>query len=471
MQFTRIEYAVLLAGAFVLYWALARARVLRMLVLLAASYIFYGFWDWRYLALIVGSSALDYYVGAAIANSDEERRRKRLLLVSLVGNLGLLAAFKYFNFFADSAQALLSQLGVEIARAHLDVALPVGISFYTFQSMSYTIDIYRRELQPAQNPLNFLVFVAFFPQLVAGPIVRAREFLPQLESEPAIDRGTAGRAFFLIAIGLVKKNVIADLLAVNLVDRVFDTPLRYTSLEQLMGVYGYAFQIYCDFSAYTDIAMGSALLFGLKLPQNFDSPYRAASLREFWHRWHISLSSWLRDYLYIPLGGSHKSSARTYVNLTATMLLGGLWHGADWKFVIWGALHGLGLAFTRAFQRLRPEAKPLGGVARVLAMIVTFHFVCLAWIFFRAKSFDHAWQLLGGLFTFSGGAANITPLIWTMLGLALVTHLLPDRIVDGAREILAEMPAPIQAAVLVLAVLLVRWAGTTEVVPFIYFQF
>jgi D-alanyl-lipoteichoic acid acyltransferase DltB (MBOAT superfamily) len=475
LLFHSLEYALLLATVFVAYFALARWGVLRLLVLLAASYLFYAWWSPYYLVLIIGSSVLDYLVGGALHRSSDERRRRALLLVSLVGNLGLLATFKYFNFFADSVHIALTHLGVPAGRLHLDVVIPVGISFYTFQSLSYTIDIYRRKLEPVDGPLPFLVFVAFFPQLVAGPIVRAAEFLPQLRLDPRLSAVQGGRGLFWIGVGLAKKVVIADLLAVNLVDRVFEMPARYTSAELLCGVYGYALQIYCDFSAYSDIAIGSALLLGLSLPQNFDAPYRAVNLRDFWRRWHISLSTWLRDYLYISLGGSRGGPWKTYRNLILTMLLGGLWHGAGWTFVAWGALHGVGLAATRAFQRAAGDWQPAAPTARRLIHLflvaVTFHYVCLGWVFFRAPSFATAWDVLRGLGALSGGTANVSPLLWALLGAGALTHLVPDRWVERGRDLVVWLPAPAQALLLAATVVAVRLARTTEVVPFIYFQF
>jgi alginate O-acetyltransferase complex protein AlgI len=470
MLFNSLEYAVLLTAVFVAYWSLAKLNVLRLLALLLASYLFYAWWSPYYLILIILSSTLDYFVGGMLHRSRGQARRKLLLIVSLVGNLGLLATFKYFNFFVDSIGLAAGQLGLSPPDLHLNVVVPVGISFYTFQSLSYTIDIYRGKLEPVRNPLSFLVFVAFFPQLVAGPIVRAADFLPQLQPTPAMSAQQGGRGLFWIGVGLVKKVVIADLLAVNIVDRVFATPARYTSSELLAGVYGYAGQIYCDFSAYSDIAIGSALLLGLTLPVNFDAPYRAHNLQNFWRRWHISLSSWLRDYLYISLGGSRGGDLKTYRNLALTMLLGGLWHGAGWTFVAWGALHGGGLAVTRAFQRATGAGESRG-VTRALMIVVTFHYVCLGWIFFRAPSFERAWEVLRGLFSFTGGTANVNWLIWALLGGVLLTHVVPDRAVRACRDLVVWLPAPVQGLLLLATVVGVQYARTAEVVPFIYFQF
>ncbi|HEY4121366.1 MAG TPA: MBOAT family O-acyltransferase, partial [Byssovorax sp.] len=374
MLFTTSKYAIFFAVAFTVSWTLASlARRLapgsraalwpRLGFLLAASYFFYAAWDWRYLPLIFGSSTVDFFLARAIAQTRRAgvdpaagaRRRKRLLVVTVALNLGFLGFFKYWDFALDNALALRSLVtgaAPAITSAKLLVLLPpVGISFFTFESMSYVIDVYRGDLEAHDSYFRYLLFVSFFPHLVAGPIVRPRDLLPQLEKPPVLTRGAAGEAMFLIAIGLVKKLVLSDQLATNLVDRVFQRPDAYSALEVLCGVYGYAAQIYCDFSGYTDIAIGSALLLGVRFPKNFDAPYKATNLADFWRRWHISLSTWLRDYLYIPLGGSRGAPWQTYRNLMLTMILGGLWHGANWTFVFWGFLHGLGLAVTRWWQR------------------------------------------------------------------------------------------------------------------------
>jgi len=470
MHFASLEYGILLGGVFLLYWAFGRRSLPRLIVLLVASYTFYAWWNPTYLLLIVASTALDFVAGRQLQASTSARSRKRWLMLSLVGNLGLLGIFKYFNFVARSIASVARRLGLAVKPLRLDVALPVGISFYTFQSMSYTIDIFRGALEPTGSALAFAVFVAFFPQLVAGPIVRARYFLPQLTVDPSLDAETGARGFVLIAIGLLKKVVIADLLAVNLVDRVFEMPQLYTSAELLMGLYGYALQIYCDFSAYSDIAIGSGLLLGLQLPDNFDAPYRATDLRDFWRRWHISLSTWLRDYLYIPLGGSRGGAWRTYRNLAITMVLGGLWHGAAWTFVLWGAVHGVGLALTRMWQRrFGGTWRPPGW--RLLCVVATFHVVCLGWILFRATDLGDARQMLAGLAQLSGGTANISPMLWGLLLAGFATHAMPDRLVRGLERAAIRLPVLAQAAALVGVVLGVRYLGTTEAVPFIYFQF
>ena len=328
MHFHSLDYLTFLAFAVCGYWLLFRSHLLRLAFVFAASCVFYMAWNPAYIVLILTSTVIDYTVGLRIAGARSPRGKRGWLLVSLIGNLGLLGVFKYYNFFATATADTLALFGVSIAPARLDVLLPVGISFYTFQTLSYTIDSYRGRMQPTRNFLRFAFFVTFFPQLVAGPIVRASELLPQLERIPKLVPQAVSNAVFLIAVGLIKKVAVADYLAVNLVDRVFDDPSAYSSAEVMLALYGYTMQIYCDFSGYTDVARGSAMLFGLRLPENFDRPYQATSPAEFWRRWHMTLSTWLRDYLYFPLGGSHGSAVRAYFNLGLTMFLIGLWHGA-----------------------------------------------------------------------------------------------------------------------------------------------
>ncbi len=349
-----------------------------------------------------------------------------MLAITVALNLGFLGFFKYWNFAIENGHLLAAVLtGGHGAPAGAGDALkvllpPVGISFFTFESMSYVIDVYRGELQPHRSYLRYLLFVAFFPHLVAGPIVRPRDLLPQLERKPSLTREMGGEALFLIALGLIKKLVISDQLSSNLVDRVFERPASFSAIEVLAGVYGYAVQIYCDFSGYTDIAIGSALLLGVRFPLNFDAPYQATNIADFWRRWHISLSTWLRDYLYIPLGGNRGSAWKTYRNLMLTMVLGGLWHGASWTFVFWGFLHGLGLGITRAWERRRgPAARAAwGGVlGRVVGTLLTFHYVCLAWIFFRAPTFSRAVLVLKQLRTRTTFHPNLPPYVVALLAI------------------------------------------------------
>jgi alginate O-acetyltransferase complex protein AlgI len=458
----------------VIAYALLRARKVRLLFLLGASYVFYAHWDWRFLPLIWGSSTADWLLGNAIGRATDPRRRKLWLLGTVVLNLGVLAIFKYLNFGIDSARAALTALGVEAPEIALRVALPVGISFFTFESMSYVIDIYRRQIEPQKSYLEYLSFVAFFPHLVAGPIVRPRDLLPQLAGPPRWSSAEGSEALFLIAVGLLKKVAIGDYLALNLVDRVFDAPAQYSALECYAGVLGYAVQIYCDFSGYTDIAIGSALLLGVRFPLNFDAPYKAISIVDFWRRWHISLSTWLRDYLYIPLGGNRKGPARTYLNLMLTMLLGGLWHGANWTFVAWGGLHGAALALTRAYQNWRESRgrTPSRSLAvNALCVLLTFHLVCAAWIFFRAETFQRAWSMFAQLSTFTTHHPNLDSRVVAVLAVGLIGHWAPERWYSGARDLYARLPAPAQGIALFCAALGVRQMASAEAVPFVYFQF
>jgi D-alanyl-lipoteichoic acid acyltransferase DltB (MBOAT superfamily) len=465
---------VLSALALVVAVLIVRARKVRVVFLLGASYAFYAYWDWRFLPLIWASSTIDWLLGNAIGRAHDPARRRLWLAGTVVINLGVLAVFKYANFGIDSARAVLTALGVHAPETTLRIALPIGVSFFTFESMSYVIDIYRRELEPHPSYLEYLCFVAFFPHLVAGPIVRPRDLLPQIAGPPRFNAGEGSEALFLIAVGLCKKVAIGDYLALNLVDRVFDAPLQYSSLECYAGVLGYAVQIYCDFSGYTDIAIGSALLLGIRFPLNFDAPYKATNIADFWRRWHISLSTWLRDYLYIPLGGNRKGRVRTYVNLLLTMLLGGLWHGANWTFVVWGGLHGTALALTRAVHERRavrahpPTRITLGRVASVVG---TFHLVCVGWVFFRSESFGKAWLIFDRLLSLTTHHSNLSGPVLGVLALGLASHYVPEGWYAAARRSFVGLPAPAQGVALFLACLAIRTMASAQAVPFVYFQF
>jgi alginate O-acetyltransferase complex protein AlgI len=459
--------AVLMAIA-----VLLRTKQLRLLFIVAASYVFYAHWDWHFLPLIWGSSTIDWWLGQKIGNSEDPRRRRTWLMATVVVNLGALGLFKYWNFGIDSARAALDMLGVHMPDITLRLALPVGISFFTFESMSYVIDVYRRQIQPHKSYLEYLGFVAFFPHLVAGPIIRPRDLLPQLSAPPRFDPVAGSDGLYLIATGLLKKVAIGDTLATQLIDRIFDAPLQYSGLECYLAVVGYAVQIYCDFSGYTDIAIGSAQLLGIRFPVNFNAPYKAQNLSDFWHRWHISLSSWLRDYLYIPLGGNRQGPGRTYVNLLLTMLLGGLWHGANWTFVVWGAIHGTGLGVTRWFERHRSkDAPPAGMLRQALNVFVTFHLVCVTWVFFRSSDFHIAGLMFQRMATLSTYHPNIHSLPMAMLGLGLVTHYLPSDWTRALRGSFVRMPGYAQGVALLLAAIALRQMQSAEAVPFVYFQF
>jgi alginate O-acetyltransferase complex protein AlgI len=475
MLFSSVQYAALLLGTFVGYWALSAAlpqrRTPRHALLLAASYLFYGTWNPKFLALVFATSSQDYAIGRLLGRTSRPAGRRALLAASVALDLSVLGAFKYFDFFADSFVALLGVFGIAAEPWHLGWLLPVGISFYTFQTLSYTIDVYRRRIEPTRNYLDYLLFVAFFPQLLAGPIARAKGFLPQLLSPPALSSERASRALFFIGVGLVKKIGIADVLGAHLVNPVFSNPEMYSAAETLAAVYGYTFQIYADFSAYSDIAIGSAALLGFELPQNFDAPYRSASLREFWQRWHISLSSWLRDYLYIPLGGSRHGAIRTYLALLATMFLGGLWHGASATFVVWGLIHGTALVLTRIVQRSGLPARMGPGARRALGIAVTFHIVAAAWVFFRAPSFEVALGVFRSLGSGEFGVANLGLPAFVGLALAVATHAVPDGLCEKIVILFHKIPAPVQAVLLVGAAVAVRQIASVDVAPFIYFQF
>ncbi len=403
MIFNSLTFLVFLTIFLTLYFSSSGKG--RLWVCLLGSYVFYGWWDYRFLLLIMFSTIVDYLFGMYIDRSEEQSRRKAVLTMSCIVNLSLLGFFKYFNFFIDSFQHVSDTVGLGTSLTTLNIILPVGISFYTFQSMSYTIDVYRREIRMEPSLLRFATFIAFFPQLVAGPIVRARDFLPQLHSDHPFNWDNVTTGTGLVLAGYFKKVVVADGAAL-IVDRIFDQTSLQSSLGLAVGVVLYAFQIYCDFSGYSDIAIGLARVMGFEFPENFRTPYISKSFSEFWQRWHISLSSWLRDYLYIPLGGNRDGTFHTYRNLMITMLLGGLWHGADWKFVIWGGLHGMYLVVQRLignrWQRLRTALYIPNWLSGWLEMALVFGLTCLAWVFFRAHSAGEAWDIIGRIATLDG---------------------------------------------------------------------
>ncbi len=400
-------------------------------LLLAASYCFYGAWDWRFLSLIMTSTLVDFIAGRVLANTDKASRRRAALVFSLIVNLGLLGFFKYFGFFVDSAVTLLESVGLHADRPTLAIVLPVGISFYTFQTMGYTIDVFHRKLEPTRNLLDYALFVSFFPQLVAGPIERASHLLPMLQKRRVLTRDQITRGVFLILLGLMKKVAIADALAGS-VGAIYGTADDISGLDVTLATYAFAFQILCDFSAYTDIARGTAKLFGIDLRNNFNAPYFAISPSDFWQRWHISLSTWLRDFLYIPLGGNRGSKLLTYRNLMLTMVLGGLWHGALWNFVLWGFYHGVLLCGFRLLSRRRvapsseafPRPRRSWGraVMRALGILVFFQITCYGWLLFRADSFQQIVSMTTDLFTFDNwlSLSMSRPKLTGLLGLMFI---------------------------------------------------
>jgi D-alanyl-lipoteichoic acid acyltransferase DltB (MBOAT superfamily) len=390
MVFNSLQFAVFFLVVYVLYLVLPHRLQNRML--LVASYVFYGAWDWRFLSLIAISTVVDFYCGRAMQESSSESQRKRLLLVSITANLSMLGFFKYFGFFSESLAALFIKFGINLDPVTLNIVLPVGISFYTFQTLSYTIDIYRRDMRPCPNFLDFALFVAFFPQLVAGPIERAKHLIPQLTRPRSLSSGMVAGGIYLVVWGLFKKVVIADNLGIY-VDDTFAKQGDFANGEVFVAVLAFAFQIYCDFSGYSDIARGLAKMLGIDLMLNFNLPYIARNPSDFWRRWHISLSTWLRDYLYLSLGGNRLGVHRTYINLIIVMLLGGLWHGAAWNFVFWGAYHGLLLAIHRAI-RPRLDAITAGFGTRMksttslLSIFFMFGLTLYGWLLFRVNGLD-----------------------------------------------------------------------------------
>lgn len=482
MTFNSIQYALFLPVVVACYWSLPRRG--RLPLLLIASYVFYGTWDYRFLSLIVISTLVDHTVARVMGRTDAEGRRRMLLATSLIANLAILGFFKYFDFFIGSAAGLLSRMGLEANPAFLRVVLPVGISFYTFQTISYTFDVYRRKIEPCRNLVLFAVYVAYFPQLVAGPIERARRLLPQLASDkaPPETRRLAG-AIGLITLGLLKKVVIADRLAV-FVDQIYGNHQDAGSSALLLAIVAFAIQVYGDFSGYTDIARGSSQLFSIDLMENFRQPHLARNITEFWQRWHISLSSWLREYLYVPLGGNQGGRARTYRNLFLTMLLGGLWHGAAWTYVIWGGLHGIYLSIHRAVggsQRSSPqlpragEPKDDSGLPRsageFLAVGGTFVLVAMTLVMFRSGSVTQALEIYGGLFS----AGGTMPIGGYALEILLLTAAAFCIDVLGRLNIewgsIAVARPRLAGAAAGLCLSLVIMASGTQTVPFIYFQF
>ncbi len=405
MLFNSISFLIFLPIAFILYWGLfKRSLKLQNIFLLIASYFFYGWWDYRFLALIAASTLVDYFIGKFLQKTENETQRKILLILSLVFNLGLLGFFKYYNFFIESWINSWANLGVEMHLSSLNIILPVGISFYTFQTLSYTIDVYRRKIEPTLNIINFSVFVAFFPQLVAGPIERAKHLLPQFSKKRIFKEERAISGIHLILWGLFKKIVIADSCAIY-VNAIFNDYENMNSVTLLLGAFYFTFQIYGDFSGYSDIAIGTGRLFGFDLMRNFNFPYFSRNIAEFWRRWHISLSTWFRDYLYIPLGGSRGSKWQQVRNVFIIFLVSGFWHGANWTFVIWGGLHALFFLplllgdQNRKHLNQVAENKLLPSFRELLQMLFTFGLTCFAWIFFRADSLGDAVNFIKRIFT------------------------------------------------------------------------
>lgn len=475
MLFNSIPFLVFLPTAFAGYWLLRGSRHGQNVFVLAASYLFYGWWDWRFLALVIASSTVDYSVGLGLGHSESRGRRRALLAASLAVNLGLLGFFKYVDFFGASLAAALSGVGLDVSWTTLNVVLPVGISFYTFQTLSYTIDVYRREIEPTRDVVAFFAYVAFFPQLVAGPIERARSLLPQFTAPRSFVDRDAIDGLRQILWGLFKKVAVADSCGI-VVDDVFGDPGAYSPLSLALGTVFFALQIYGDFSGYSDIAIGTARLFGFRLSRNFAYPYFARDIAEFWRRWHISLTTWFRDYVYIPLGGSRGGRARALRNVTVVFLVSALWHGASWTFVVWGALHALyfvplflGKRHRRHTGVVAPDRR-LPSAGEAAAMAGTFALTCVGWIFFRATSISGAVEYLTRMVT---ADSWVTPLRFgtdaALLGIGMLAWEWRQRRHEHALEVETMPRAMRRALYLLLITLIVEYASAPR--DFIYFQF
>ncbi len=469
-------FIFLFTGFMYVYFLVYKQHRAKTIFVILFSLYFYYKSSGIYFLLLILSAIVDFLLANAIFRAEGARKKKVILIISLVLNLGMLAYFKYTNFFYSIICDITAQ-----SFSPLSIFLPVGVSFFTFQSLSYTIDIYRGKLKPVKSFLDYTFFVTFFPQLVAGPIVRAADFIPQIFKPLKVTDEMIGRGIFLIASGVIKKVVIADFISANFVDRIFEHPTLYTGLENLFGVYGYALQIYCDFSGYSDMAIGIALLIGFHFKINFDSPYQSKNITEFWKRWHISLSTWLKDYLYISLGGNRKGRIRTYINLFITMLLGGLWHGAGFRFVLWGVMHGIALAIHKLYLEVFPAKTANRSPVRqflitTLSVFVTFHFVSFCWIFFRADNMETAMQMIRQIvfhfnpqifFEFITGYKSV--LLMMLIGYAL--HFIPKSAELKTENIVTNLPLLLKVVFMMLVILLVVQFKSSEIQPFIYFQF
>jgi D-alanyl-lipoteichoic acid acyltransferase DltB (MBOAT superfamily) len=468
MLFPTISFAVFFAVVFPITWALNSANTWKKWFLVAASYYFYAFWRVEFTLLLAASSVGNYAIALALGVLPDGRARKLVLWLAVVANLSVLGFFKYWDFFAAQLIDLSGLLGLGGNVPFVEMALPVAISFLTFHALSYVIDVYDRTLKPTTSLVDILLYISFFPHLVAGPIVRAAKFLSQTTHASYLTDVRLAQSVFLIVGGLFKKVIIANYLSTDFVDGVFRAPADFSSLDLLLGMYAYALQIYCDFSAYTDIAIGVANLLGYQFPQNFNQPYRALSVQDFWRRWHITLSTWLRDYLYIRLGGNRGGRVRTYVNVMVTMLLGGLWHGASWNFVLWGGLHGAALVVERV---LGLTAKPRTRLGAALAWLVTFHFVCLTWVFFRSPSNEATLAYFTTLFSGASWSTTMTPLVASVLALGALTQVLPTRWFEALEARYQAGSLAFKVALPSAVIFLISVAAPGGIAPFIYFQF
>jgi alginate O-acetyltransferase complex protein AlgI len=475
--FPTIDFAIFFGIVFVLNWLLAPFPKPWRVVMLAASYFFYAWWDWHFIFLLMASTLITVVGGRAINKARAPIAKRNWLIVTVIADLGMLGWFKYYGFFSLTFDNTVNHFGFGHPVPLLQVILPIGISFFTFMALSYVIDIYRGSLEPAPW-LDVAVYLSFFPHLIAGPIVRGSDLLPQIRRANRRDprRIALPRAAYLIFAGLFKKVVLSSYVSSAIVDPVFANPHSHSALEVLFAIWGFAVQIYCDFSGYTDIAIGLALLLGFRFPENFDGPYTARSLQDFWRRWHITLSLWLRDYLYIPLGGNQGSRGMLYRNIIITMVLGGLWHGAAWTFIIWGAIHGFGQCIgharraNRIAMGLPPQAE--GRWALAWQRFATFQIVCLGWIFFRSTSMANAVAMLGRLAT---GWGQASPLVRFPVVLAIVVGIgiqyLPKGLALRTQEVFSRLSLVMQGAALAVILLIITTLGPPGVAPFIYYRF
>jgi alginate O-acetyltransferase complex protein AlgI len=482
MLFNSFEFAIFLPVVFIIYWFITNRNLrVQNLTILIASYFFYGWWDWRFLSLIIFSTVVDFVVGQGLRKTEHGLTRKLLLWMSIIVNLGLLGVFKYYNFFLDSLYNAAPGLQAVMGFNTLSIILPVGISFYTFQTLSYTIDIYKRKLEPTNDFIAFAAYVAFFPQLVAGPIERATNLLPQFKKERIFNYTAAVDGMRQILWGLFKKIVIADNSAV-FANEIFANSESYSGSVLLFGALFFAIQIYGDFSGYSDIAIGTARLFGFNLMRNFAFPYFSRDIAEFWRRWHISLSTWFRDYLYIPLGGSRGGTGMQVRNIFIIFIVSGFWHGANWTFIVWGALHALfflPLLLTnrnRKYLDIAAKGRLLPSLKELFSMAVTFGIVLIAWVFFRAEDLGHAFRYLGGIFSgslftvpsFHDSRKALT--IFILITVFIITEWLGREREYAIAGLDFRFKKPVRYAIYYAIILVIFWAGGQEQ-EFIYFQF
>lgn len=474
LMFNSGLFLFLFLGFIIIYRAVYNNTYARMIFVILFSLYFYYKSSGIYVLCLLLVAISDYLIGRLLGRTHSTIGRKLCVTASILVNMGMLCYFKYTSFIVDTINKFVHR-PIEL----WDIALPIGISFFTFRSVSYIVDIYRGKITAEKKFINYLFFLSFFPPLVAGPVVRASELLPQINNKPIVTREMFAEGLFLIMIGAFKKIVISDYISSNFVDRIFDAPALYTGLENLLGIYGYTLQIYCDFSGYSDMAIGIALLLGYRFPINFDSPYQSGSITEFWRRWHITLSSWLRDYLYISLGGNRVPIWRNYFNLFITMVIGGLWHGASWLFILWGAWHGIMLVLHKAYRKLVPVKEHSSIKAQLLHIgnvLLTFHVVAIGWVFFRAESLTTVGEMAMQIFTQFHPEVfmqfvNGYPYVTLAIVVGYLLHYAPHELAQSLQTTLEKTPLVGKAVIFALFIYLVLQVRSGEVVPFIYLQF